>query len=69
VLVGVGVVVVVVVGVSHAIGVAVSSSVVVTGFWISSNVSGAAPSHFTWKCETRVGHEVTTAGEFFSIFS
>jgi hypothetical protein len=57
--------VVVVVDVSYVIVVAVSSSVVVTGFWISSNVSWVAPSHFTRKCETRVGHEVTTAGEFF----
>jgi hypothetical protein len=75
VLVGVGMVVVVVIAVfvfvvvvvdvSYAIIVAVSSSVVVTGFQISSNVSRAALSHFTRKCETRVGHEVTTAGEFF----
>ena len=60
---------VVVVDVSYVIVVAVSSSVVVTGSRTLSNVSGAAPSHFTQKCKMRVGHEVTTAGEFFSIFS
>ena len=77
VLVGVGMVVVVVVvvftfvmavGVLHAVGVAVSSFVVVTGFGILSNVLGEAPSHFTRKCKTRVGHEATTAGELLSRF-
>jgi hypothetical protein len=60
--------VVVVVNVSYAIIVAVSSSVVVTGFQISRNVFGVVPNHFTRKHETRVGHKVTTAGEFLSIF-
>ena len=64
-------VVVVVVVVSRETVVAASGCVVVTNFVIGilSNVSGAALSHFTQKCETRVGHKVTTAGEFFSIFS
>src|SRR5882762_6958554 len=60
---------VVVVGVLHVIGVAVSVFLVVTGFGISSNVFGEAPSHFTRKCKTRVDQEVTTAGEFCSRFS
>jgi hypothetical protein len=57
--------VMVVVGVSYVIIVAVSSFVVVTGFRISSNVFGEAPSHFTQKCKMRFDHEVTAAGEFF----
>ena len=60
--------VVVVVDVSYVIVVAVSSSVVVTGSQILTNVSEVVPSHFTQKCNTRVGHKVTTAGELFSIF-
>jgi len=68
---GAGIAVVVVVVVSREIVVAASSCVVGTGvvFGISSNVFGEAPSHFTRKCKTRIGHEATTAGEFFSRFS
>ena len=48
--------------------VAASGCVVVTGFgfWISSNVSRAARSHFTRKCKTSVDHEATTVGELHS---
>ena len=68
---GIVVVVVVVVVVSRETVVAASSCLVAAGivFGISSSIFGEAPSHFTPKCKTRVGHEATTAGEFVSRFS
>lgn len=74
-MVGAGMVIVVVIAVFAfvmvVVVVLVAIGVAVSGFFEtgSSSELGEAPSHFTRKCKTKVVHEVTAAGVFFSRFS